>query len=285
MELVANDGVEPFLEVASPLLLRDEARHNLIFGICSTLAETPDAYPAFHLWTVAAGGDTVWAALMTPPFNLVIARPEEGAALEFAAKALSERELVLPGVVGALPEADEFAHSWAEVSSISRQLRMAQGIYALRVVRMPQRANGQMRLATSDDRPLLLDWLRAFTAEALPEDAPHQDAEAFVDRRLRSSGGFALWEDGEVVSLSGFGAETPHGVRIGPVYTPPHLRRQGYASSLVAHLSQQLLDGGRDYCFLYTDHANPTSNRIYMEVGYEFVCESAEYAFPELPVA
>ena len=48
---------------------------------------------------------------------------------------------------------------------------------------------------------------------------------------------------------------------------------------LVAELSRQLLDDGRDYCFLYTDLANPTSNRIYIDVGYELVCESADYAF------
>jgi len=111
------------------------------------------------------------------------------------------------------------------------------------------------------------------------KDAPRQATEDVVDRRLRSSGGFALWEDGEVVSLSGFGGETPHGIRIGPVYTPPRLRRRGYASALVAQLSRQLLDEGRDYCFLYTDLANPTSNRIYMDVGYELVCESADYVF------
>jgi hypothetical protein len=63
------------------------------------------------------------------------------------------------------------------------------------------------------------------------------------------------------------------------VYTPPRFRRRGYASALVAELSRRLLDDGRDYCFLYTDLANPTSNRIYMDVGYELVCESADYAF------
>jgi predicted GNAT family acetyltransferase len=34
-----------------------------------------------------------------------------------------------------------------------------------------------------------------------------------------------------------------------------------------------------EYCFLYTDLSNPTSNRIYMNVGYELVCESADYVF------
>jgi uncharacterized protein len=40
-----------------------------------------------------------------------------------------------------------------------------------------------------------------------------------------------------------------------------------------------LLEGGPGYCFLYTDLANPTSNRIYQQVCYERVCDSADYAF------
>jgi hypothetical protein len=137
-----------------------------------------------------------------------------------------------------------------------------------------------MRLATKEDRQLALDWSHAFERESLPADAPRGRIEANVDRRLASTTSvIALWEDEKPVSLAGFGGRTPHGVRIGPVYTPPGLRRRGYASALVAHLSQYLLDGESDFCFLYTDLANPTSNRIYQNVGYEFVAESADYAF------
>jgi predicted GNAT family acetyltransferase len=281
MELLAHSDVRSFLEVAGPVLLRDEARHSLILGICSTLVESPDAYPAFHLWTVEAAGETVWAAVMTPPFNLVVGLPVDQAALPFAVKALMGQRVILPGVTGAKPEVDEFAASWEAAADVSRRLRMAQGIYAARIVRIPQAVRGEMRHASANDRQLLVDWIGAFFAEALPEDTPRQDVEETVDRRLRSSGGVAFWEDGQVVSLSGFGGATPHGVRIGPVYTPPRFRRHGYASALVAHLSRQLLDAGRKYCFLYTDLANPTSNRIYMDVGYERVCDSAEYAFQQ----
>jgi predicted GNAT family acetyltransferase len=104
----------------------------------------------------------------------------------------------------------------------------------------------------------------------------------FVGQRLRGdgTGGFELWEDGgEVVSLSGWGGPTPNGIRIGPVYTPPELRGRGYATSLVAELSQALLDAGRRFCFLYTDLANPTSNAIYERIGYVRVCEAAMVAF------
>jgi hypothetical protein len=63
------------------------------------------------------------------------------------------------------------------------------------------------------------------------------------------------------------------------VYTPPELRGNGYATALTAEVSQRLLDGGRTFCFLYTDAANPTSNAIYERIGYRKVCEAAAIAF------
>ena len=58
-------------------------------------------------------------------------------------------------------------------------------------------------------------------------------------------------------------------MRIGPVYTPPEARNRGYASALVATISQAELDAGRRFCFLFTDLANPTANHIYQAIGYE----------------
>ena len=102
-----------------------------------------------------------------------------------------------------------------------------------------------------------------------------------VDHRLaESAGGIALWEDGgRPVSAVAFGSPTPAGIRIGPVYTPRELRGRGYASALTAHVSAQQLAAGRRFCFLYTNLANPTSNKIYVDIGYERVCDSVEYAF------
>ena len=91
-----------------------------------------------------------------------------------------------------------------------------------------------------------------------------------------------LWEDGGVpVSLAGFSGPTPTGIRVGPVYTPPSHRRRGYATTLVADLSQWLLGQGYRACFLYTDRSNPTSNHIYETIGYRQVGEAVEYALRE----
>ena len=44
-------------------------------------------------------------------------------------------------------------------------------------------------------------------------------------------------------------------------------------------LSQAILDGGAQFCTLFTDLANPTSNRIYQRLGYRPLCDFTEYSF------
>ena len=40
-----------------------------------------------------------------------------------------------------------------------------------------------------------------------------------------------------------------------------------------------MLSSGVDACYLYTDLANPTSNRIYTDVGYRMIARSQELVF------
>jgi uncharacterized protein len=267
-----------FLEAAEPLLLEDEARHNLILGLAGTLRDEPSVYEDFRLWLVQDGPEVVGAALRTPPHHLVLARPRDPGALDALAQAIDED---LPGVVGALPEADGFVRAWSAKTGVAARKVRAQGVFALQRVQPLPPAAGRLRAATRDDRPLLVHWLGAFRDEALPEAVPDDEQVArAIDHRLSSpDAGFVLWEDGEVVSMSGFGGLTPNGIRVGPVYTPTAVRGRGYATALVAELSANLLASGRRFCFLYTDLANPTSNRIYERIGYERVCESADIEF------
>jgi len=88
-----------------------------------------------------------------------------------------------------------------------------------------------------------------------------------------------LWEHSEAVSACGVSGETPHGIRIGPVYTPAAFRARGYASSCVAAASRLQLEAGRQFCCLFTDLANPTSNHIYQDLGYESVRDVDQYRF------
>jgi predicted GNAT family acetyltransferase len=62
--------------------------------------------------------------------------------------------------------------------------------------------------------------------------------------------------------------------RVGPVYTPREHRGHGYASRAVYEVSQHLVENGVRAC-LFTDQANPTSNKIYEALGYERLVDMA----------
>jgi predicted GNAT family acetyltransferase len=275
-------SAEEFLRLAGPLLLEDEARHNLVLGLAGTLRDHPAVYEAFDLLVVEDGGLPVAAALRTPPYNLVVSRPADPAALDPLVAALASEHGELPGVSGAVPEVDAFAAEWERRTGDTASARMRQRIYAITKVRVPEGVLGGAREATEADRDLLLAWIREFAAEVHADaDAPVSNVERTVDARLRhGAGSFALWEvDGVPVSLAGWGGRTPTGVRVGPVYTPPDWRGRGYGSAVTAAVTAERLASGRRFCFLYTDLANPTSNKIYVDIGYEPVCDSVEYAF------
>jgi uncharacterized protein len=264
-----------FLDAAAPLLLADEARHNLILGIAGTLRDHPSVYEEYFLWLAEEDG-VQGAAVRTPPYNLALARPRAAEALEALAAGIDDE---LPGVVGAQPEVESFARAWATRAGAALRTVRGQGVYQLDRVEPLSHVPGRMSDVTPADREQLIAWWDAFTDEAIGEDAVGLGSETAVDHRFEAeSAGIVIWDDGEPVSFAAYGNPTPHGVRIGPVYTPPHRRRKGYASALTAALSARLLRTYR-FCFLFTDLANPTANRIYERIGYRRVCEAAEIAF------
>ena len=68
-------------------------------------------------------------------------------------------------------------------------------------------------------------------------------------------------------------------MRVNFVYAPPEFRNCGYGTSCVAALTKHLLDSGRTFCFLFTDMANATSNKIYRQIGYQHVCDMRDVRF------
>lgn len=282
------DDPATFRDAALPYLLRDEARHNLILGISSTLVARPAIYTLFDLWTVSDEDVVVGAALRTAPYNLVLAEPAVDGALDALVDRLLDEGQHLPGVVAALPELDDFVAAWTSGRELDATLVLRQGVYELREVLPTPSPPGNARPATSEDRDLVLSWMQAFAEEAIPHQPEAARQERLVEDRLHAtdSAGIWLWEDGDrAVSMSGYGGETPNGIRIGPVYTPPELRGRGYATGLVAEQSRSLLASGRRFCFLYTDLDNATSNALYRRIGFRIVCESAEVRFDAKVVA
>ena len=281
MQLTRHQDVESFLAHAGEFLAAREAEHNLILGLSSRLVRDRLMYgePAYFA-AVEAEGRVVAAALRTPPHNHILSEIDDDAALGPLLDDARSAYGSLPGVTGPKEPVARFAAAWEDATGATARLEIAQRIFSADQVDSPQGVSGALRDYERRDRELASGLMDAFVAEAL-HAAPPESSEEFVDRREEDpDGGIVLWDDdGRTVSMAGFGGRTPNGIRIGPVYTPPELRGRGYASAQTAALTQRLLDGGRQFCFLFTDLANPTSNSIYQRIGYRAVSDVDLWTF------
>jgi predicted GNAT family acetyltransferase len=279
VDVLRASSVAGFMDLAGEFLAAREAEHNLIFGICANIEADPTMYEGPpYLATVLHGDRVVGAAIRTPPWRLVLSVMDHpGAAHRLVDDLMDMR---LPGVVGPSMAAEHFAEGWTRVTGTPSRLHTHERAFQLQRVIPPRAAPGRMIRSDPSHQDQIAAWAEAFEKEAL-EVGPPQDWDAVAGRWIKGIGRTAyLWVDEDrVVSLTCVGGPTPHGIRIGPVYTPPESRGRGYASNLVAQVSQLQLDAGRQFVFLFTDLANPTSNKIYQDIGYEPVIDIDEYVF------
>jgi predicted GNAT family acetyltransferase len=278
MQIKRFNKATDFCECAWAFLISREAEHNLLLATCGQLAQHPgEIEPGRYLAVVEEGGALVAAAIMRETRTLVLSWVEDPAAVSLIALDLHAAGLSPPGVLGPAGTALAFAQEWQRLSGLPYSLQMAQRIYRLEKVKPVSGVLGNMRKAARADRDLLVDWVSAFDREALGSADTFgvgEMVDTWLDSGVRE---VYLWEHGRPVSLAASTGPTPNGIRIGPVYTPPEYRRRGYAGALVAALSQQLLDSGRTFCFLFTDLGNPTSNHVYQDIGYNPVSDAGLY--------
>lgn len=269
MDIESFHSPVSFLGAARAFLVANEAANNLILGV--TFAAVRGDYDVFAGWVARDGAEVVAAAAQTPPHDLLLARSDSNRGVDAMAAATHH----VPGVIGATPEVDRFVRNFPDATRKFRQ-----GVYQLSQLKV--KVDPGSRRASDVERALLLGWMIDFMHEVTGEadsDRARLNLERRLDRPADVGGVWVHESNGEIVCMSGYAGPTPNGMRIGPVYTPPEHRGNGYASRLVAAQSRWLLDHGRRFCFLYTDLDNPTSNSIYKRIGYEMVCESAEYSF------
>lgn len=289
MKVTVHSSPEAFLAAAGAWLEREEALNGLILGLAARLAgaSEPPEVPAVLM--TASGPDGLAAACLqtSPRRPLILYAPGIGsgghdqahAALAALADALQDAGHEVVQCVGPSPAALVFCETWTERTGRPYKLLMGQRIYELREVIPPKGVPGSARYAERDDLDLLADWRRRYAIDIGEQGHPTESREMIFDKWVNTRQTM-LWQDGgEPVSMAITTRRTRRGVAIGGVYTPPKHRGQGFASACVAELSRRLLDGGREFCCLYTDASNATSNSIYRKIGYNLVAESSHYAF------
>jgi len=268
-----------FLTATWPSLMAAEVENTIILTTARSVADGSRVLKQPPYFAAAIDGEQIaCCAMRTPPWSMLVTHgtPDGIAALAGDAFEAFGR---LPGVIGPCKAAEAFAEAWRARAGGRATISMRQRLHRTQHVNTDLPGTpGRLRKVIAGERALVVEWIRAFELEAIPNH-PH-DAEEAADRHLKS-GALCFWDVGAPVAMCSNAGGAQSIARINLVYTPPDFRRQGYATAAVAALTRRLLDEGSRYCCLYTDLANPTSNSVYQRIGYQPVCDFDEYSFTE----
>lgn len=263
---------DEFITYHLPALERDEVRHNLLVANLDRLAR--GLAPNLRCWTLGAPGA---CAVQTPGWPIVLGEIDQGQCHALAETAAA---LDYPGVVGPDQTAPWFAAHATDLG-LTFSEPIPQRIHALHESPVYPGASGHARVVDGESADLYADWTTAFLREAVPHD-PVPSREWI--KQTAAEGHSLLWiVDGEPVSTATIARRTRRAAAISRVYTPPHLRGQGYAGSVTAALADRIFAEGRTAACLYTDLRNPISNRCYARIGFKPVC--ASWHFPRVQTA
>jgi hypothetical protein len=286
LQFCADPG--EFLAAAGDHLAADPVVSTVVTTVAHRLlAQQADgiAPPGRTWWLVVRNASAVVGAGMRtasfapyPPFLLPM--PDQAAMA--LARALHERGEEVLGLNGALPAVELCAAELVRLGGGRVQVSQHTRLHELGELVWPAPVPGRLQAATGDDIDLAMEWFGAFMGDADEQAGRPRGASAHevpdraeMLRRLRT-GRLWFWvnQAGERVHLTGISPPSFGVARVGPVYTPPAERGRGWASNAVAEVSRQIQAEGARVC-LFTDQANPTSNKIYAALGYQPVADMA----------
>jgi GNAT superfamily N-acetyltransferase len=248
-----------------PVLITDPVRNTIFASVRDQLR------------AVGTGG---WCA-----HNRVALAARSGVALPIA---LTEGWADVPELIAAIATLPSLSGIGGPVTAVEAVVagldrtprrRIAERLFRLdKLVELP-RVPGSARPAGESDLDLVTRWATPYTVEtfgALPDEF---DPRALATSAVTFSRSW-LWCDGagEPVSMATRRRPAAGVSRIGPVYTPPEHRGHGYGSAVTARAAFDILDLA-GVPVLYTDVANPTSNKIYRAIGFRPVTDRLSVSF------
>lgn len=282
MKFKVYENAYDFEKKIELLLLEKEDVYSLFFGVLQAIKAGNYENP--FMATIEEEGRILALFQMTPPHPLNLIFVDENRLeeiIDFSVENLITHKINFQSIISLKPWAYEFTKKWEIKMDVTLQLLMDQGIYRLNKVNETlEHSPGNWRYAEESDSPLIEKWFNLFERDTGLPISPMENVKKRVAMFLNNREVF-LWEDaGKIVSMMKKSRPTKNGVTVSFVFTPKEERKKGYARTLVAAVSKELLKDF-SFCVLYTDLMNPTSNKIYIEIGYERIADSVHLGFGE----
>jgi uncharacterized protein len=271
LKLNLFNDIQIYKNKVIPYLEQDEIINNLALGL---LLAVKDEQPIV-MATVTKENKIVMALFQTHPKQIILSKAAEFTSEDIhqLAALLDEKLEDIPGFIGEKDLTNRLAKEITILRNRIPYIQMNQRLYRLDDIEKKASDNGKLIKMEKVNLPLIKEFVYQFCID-INEPMSKEDAEVKAKDLIERGRVFGWEVDGEIVSMANASRPTKTNITVNFVYTPISERKKGYASSCVSALTELLLNSGYKTTSLYTDLDNPTSNKIYMEIGYKPLIDS-----------
>jgi RimJ/RimL family protein N-acetyltransferase len=273
MNITRYTDCKLFLHDVETFLLNDEYMNNLMLGLLYRILKSP-SNPKDVLLKITAQ-DQMIVLMMSGLYLIIYANTKDHDLYLNTIHYLKDNKIEYPGIIGPNFYCEAFVKAYNELDTHPLKLGMSQRIFVNKKVNHISYMNAKLILAQNKHMHFLVDWMYDFLNDTL-EQPTTLSATSKIESMIESQSLYLLEFDNQIVSMAGAIRPFRKGISVGYVYTPVNYRNKGFATKCVELLTDQLLKM-HDYCTLYTDLANPTSNSIYQKIGYVPIGDSVVY--------
>ena len=136
------------------------------------------------------------------------------------------------------------------------------------------KTTGTVKLATMENLEFIKKVYLQFSKEALNEHLSNEEINNTAINKINSQGVYLYYnQENEVTSCVNVSKVLPNGYTLNLVYTDLSMRNKGYAKNMISLICQELLKFA-DYVTLFVDKQNPISNRVYLDIGFNYLTEN-----------
>jgi len=274
--LKSYSTIHDYLNDTLDFLLLQPVKNNIILGQCLNAANKNSILSETVLCSIYRQDSIVLTAFKNRERVILFGLLYHSEDLQLLSNYFKVNGFEIKGAWGDTIISIDFSKLYYPNYTIEKTLTVQQ----LSHLKSMELSNGSLQVCNEDDTDLLADWLYNFQRECmLPMPLTKEKTLEDARHRIEQKTLYKWVVNDEMVSICADAVMTDYFSKISLVYTPLKHRRKNYARSSVWSLTKLILDRGQTTICLFTDKSNPTSNKIYQEIGFQVIGESHEISF------
>jgi len=260
-------NIDEFLSLSHRICKDNQEKYSLLYGLSLGISEFGSHRLLRYRDEAIALQTSAKKPLVISDLNPVMAK---------SLASYIEKQSDITEIIATKSSADLIIDNLRSTHPELPEMLMSQKIYALTKLKSPK-IKYKLIEASNVHLELVSRWFHEFMIDAHVNLSPNPEhIKALAETRIAKNDVYLLIKDGTPVSMACKTRPTKSSISINGVFTPIERRGEGLASEAVALLCEKMLEK-YDSCSLYTDSTNPTSNKIYSNIGFVEVCESLHY--------